>query len=77
MSYTPCPRCGEPLIGYAGSACTNPACRKVVPTGRDPQGLKPLPPELQWGDPVPETPAARARRRAKRKATRAARRRNR
>lgn len=26
MSYTPCPRCGEPLMGYEGSPCSNPHC---------------------------------------------------
>lgn len=26
MSYTPCNVCGEPLLGYEGSACTNLEC---------------------------------------------------
>lgn len=30
MSFTPCNRCGEPLLAYVGSACTNPACENAA-----------------------------------------------
>lgn len=30
MSFTPCNRCGAPLLAYVGSACTNPKCENAA-----------------------------------------------
>lgn len=79
MSYTPCPLCQAPLMAGPGSACTSPACRKVVPAGpaRAANGGKLLPPGMDWAPPEPESATVVARRKARRRAARAARRRHR
>jgi hypothetical protein len=75
MSWTPCPLCYSPLVGYEGSPCTNPACINGAQNReREPQKfLAPLSGQVtQRLDDV-----ARARKKRQRRAQRAARRTNR
>lgn len=76
MSWTPCPLCWSPLVGYEGSACTNPNCingERVRSRPVERVVVAPLTGQVTTR--IDEV--ARARRKRRRKAQRAARRANR